>query len=68
MSSLILVWHVKCMSYQLSRFIQPSVTKHVLMDGWHVLKNTCYESLHMTKSQLNLAHVANKTKNQPSLI
>jgi hypothetical protein len=30
--------------------------------------NTCYESLHMTKSQLNLAHVTNITKNQPSLI
>jgi len=29
--------------------------------------NTCYESLHMTKSQLNLAHVANITKSQHSL-
>jgi hypothetical protein len=30
--------------------------------------NTCYESLHTTKNQLSLAHVASITKSQPNLI
>jgi hypothetical protein len=34
MSSLSMVWHVKCMSCQLCHFIQPSVIKDILMDGW----------------------------------
>jgi hypothetical protein len=29
---------------------------------------TCYESLHMTKRQPNVAHIASVTKSQPSLI
>jgi hypothetical protein len=36
-------------------------------DMWQKSINT-YESLHMTKSQPNLTHVANVAKNQPSLI
>jgi hypothetical protein len=52
MSSLTLVWHVKCMSSQLSHFIQLNGTKDTLMDEW----------LHMTKSQPNLAHVASIPK------
>jgi hypothetical protein len=33
MSSLTLVSHVKCMSFQLDHFIQLNVTKNALMDG-----------------------------------
>jgi hypothetical protein len=38
MSSLTLDTHVKCMSSQLSCFIQLSVTKDTLVNGWHVSK------------------------------
>jgi len=64
LSSLTLVWHVKCMSFQLSDFIQPSVTKDVLMDGWHVSKiyKHIINYLHMTKNQPSLTHVINIAK------
>jgi hypothetical protein len=55
MSSLTLVWHVKCMPYQPSCFTQLKVTKDTLIDGSHVLKIykhiLDYESSHMSKSQ-----------------
>jgi hypothetical protein len=57
MSSLTLVWHVKCTSSQFNHFIQLNVTKDALMDGW----------LHTTKSQSSLAHVTSITKSQLSL-
>jgi hypothetical protein len=44
------------MPSQFNRFIQLSVTKDALMDGWH-----------MTKSQPNLTHVASIAKSQLSL-
>jgi hypothetical protein len=38
MSSLTLVWHVKCMPCQPNDFTQLGVTKDVLINGWHVSK------------------------------
>jgi hypothetical protein len=49
----------KCIPFQLNRFIQLSVIKDALMDGWHVLKiyKHVIKSLHMIKNQPNLTHV-----------
>jgi len=55
MSSLTVVWHVKCMPYQPSCFIQLKATKNAFIDGSHVSKIykhiLKYESSHMSKSQ-----------------
>jgi hypothetical protein len=66
MSSTTLVWCVKCMPFQLSNCIWLSVTKDILMDGWHMTKNqpTLAQLASVIKSQPNLACL---TKNQPSL-
>jgi hypothetical protein len=59
MSSLPLVWHVKCMPCQPSRFPQVRVTKDARIDEWHVSKiykhMFDYESSHMSKNQPSLA-------------
>jgi len=67
MSSLTFVWRVKCMPSQFNHFIQLSVTKDALMDGWHVLK--IYKHvMYMTKSQPNLAHVVSIAKSQFNMV